>query len=292
MNSLSDLEIPALLRKYGVKPDKRHGQSFLKNHTTAREIVRHAGLTESDVVLEIGGGLGILTRYLAQQAGRVYVVEIDKGLATALRELAGEYPNLTVIEGDALRLPLPAANKVVSNLPYSISSEITFRLLREMDLDCAVLMYQREFAERLMVKPGSPIYSRLSVNFQYSASAVQLMEVEPEEFYPVPAVSSLVVKVLRRSEGPFAKDEAIFHWLVRGIYSYPNKHVRRALAIWFRTLGIDKKMADDVLSLCSSRIPPTAKLRSLDLESLVLLADTILELVTEKRLPRPGESQR
>ena len=152
---LSDNEIQSLLRKYGVRPSKKRGQSFLKSRVIARNIVAAADVTRNDTVLEIGGGLGILTEEIAQRAGHVHVIELEAGLARALHDLLGEHENVTIIEGDALAIALPETTKVVSNLPYSISSEITFRLLREHSFNQAVLMYQKEFAQRLRAEPGT-----------------------------------------------------------------------------------------------------------------------------------------
>jgi 16S rRNA (adenine1518-N6/adenine1519-N6)-dimethyltransferase len=275
------------LKKYKVKPNKKRGQSFLQSHAIAKDIVSHANLTDNDSVLEIGGGLGILTRWIAEQAGEVCVIELEHGLAEALKQLSEEFSNLHVMEGDALKVNLPVANKVVSNLPYSISSEVTFRLLKEMDFEIAVLMYQKEFAERLMASPGSPEYSRLSVNFQYLATAEWLMDVESKEFYPVPAVSSSVVLVRKRTHGPFAKDAAVFEWMIRGIYAYPNKNLRRALAIWFKNLKTDKKLTDVLFEKASTKVSPTDKLRTLDIDGLVGLADGLFQMIQEGQISGP-----
>jgi 16S rRNA (adenine1518-N6/adenine1519-N6)-dimethyltransferase len=288
---LSDVDIRALLRKYGVKYDKRRGQSFLKSNYVAREIVRLAEIDSDDRVLEIGGGLGILTEWLAEKAKSVCVVEIEQGLVEALQDRFIESKNVTVIEGDALVVDLPAVDKVVSNLPYSISSEITFRILREVDFQSALLMYQKEFAERLVAKPGSQAYSRLSVNFQYRAQAEEVMDVDSSMFYPEPSVDSKVVRITHRKSGPFAMDDFVFEWMIRGIYSYPNKQLRRAMRIWFKNLGVSRNLADDVIKDCGIDGLETMRLRRLDLETLVILADVLKDFVEDERLPGPEGSQ-
>jgi len=160
---LSD-EVRSSLRKYGITPRKKLGQSFLINSSIAREIVKAASLKRNDDVLEIGGGLGVLTRWLVETARNVFVVEKDHGLADALRDLFAENKNLEVIEGDALEVQLPKVNKVVANLPYSISSPVTFRLLDCVGFKQAVLMYQKEFAQRLLSKPGTIAHRRCRAN--------------------------------------------------------------------------------------------------------------------------------
>ena len=276
-----------LLKRYKVKPRKKYGQSFLNSHSIARDIVRLAEVSSQDRVLEIGGGLGMLTRWIAAEAGKIHVVEVDPRLVRALHDVERGFNNMHIIEGDALTVDLPDVNKVIANLPYSISSEITFRLLRELKFESAVLMYQKEFASRLVAEPGSSEYSRLTVNVQYRAQVKLLMDVPAEMFYPVPAVDSTVVKITPRSEGPFAKDESIFHWMIGGIYPYPNKNIRKALRIWFRNLGFDLELAQKVLKRAETHLEGNEKLRSLDLKKLIHVSDILLDMISEGLIVGP-----
>jgi len=277
---LSD-EIRVLLNKYKVQPRKKLGQSFLNSHSIAREIVRLAEVSSRDSVLEIGGGLGMLTRWIAAEAGAIYVVEVDPRLVRALRDVTEGLDNVHIIEGDALKVDFPDVNKVIANLPYSISSEVTFRLLKELEFESAVLMYQKEFATRLVAEPGTSEYSRLTINVRYQAQVELLMDVSADMFYPVPAVDSIVVKIIPRKEGLFAKDESIFNWMIGGIYPYPNKNVRRALRIWFRNLGFDSELIQEVLKRTENYLDGSEKLRTIDLEKLISLSDVLLEMISE-----------
>ncbi|MFX1264438.1 MAG: 16S rRNA (adenine(1518)-N(6)/adenine(1519)-N(6))-dimethyltransferase RsmA [Promethearchaeota archaeon] len=276
-----------MLRKHGVRPDKTLGQSFLVDPEVAREIVRSAQLDRETSVLEIGGGLGILSEMIARVAGTVHVVEVDPRLAEALREALGTYSNVNVIEGDALKVDLPDVSRIVSNLPYSISSAITFRLLKEVSFDFAVLMYQKEFAHRLLAEPGMQHYSRLSVDAQYLAEFQHIMEVTAQMFYPVPAVDSIVVRVEPRKAGRFARDQDVFFWLVHGIYSYPNKQLRRALGIWLKNMGEDKNTGDVIIESVSATLHGNERLRTLNQDKLITLADAVLDLIEEGVLGGP-----
>jgi len=284
---LSDDQIRATLKKYNVRPTKKHGQSFLKSPQIVRDIINAAEITKEDTILEIGGGLGILTEQLVQEGKHVYVIELDPGLAQALRDRFVNHENVTIIEGNALEVPLPEVTKVVSNLPYSISSEITFRILRELEFEQAILMYQKEFAQRLQATPGSPEYSRLSVNIGYQAEVEHILDVPANRFYPVPAVDSVVVKVKRSARIPRAQDDEVFFWMTNGIFSYPNKHLRKALGIWFRNLKVDKSLVDFVLELCQEEPKGDDRLRTIPIASLVKLADIILLLVSNGKIPDP-----
>ncbi|MEO2152582.1 MAG: 16S ribosomal RNA methyltransferase A, partial [Thermococcus sp.] len=140
-------ELFSLIYKYNLRPNRDLGQNFLIVPDIIERNVERAELSERDVVLEIGPGLGVLTRELAKMAGKVYAIEKDRRIIEILRK---EYawPNVELIEGDAVKVEWPGFNKMVSNLPYQISSPVTFKLLKH-DFERAVLIYQLEFAERM-----------------------------------------------------------------------------------------------------------------------------------------------
>ena len=288
VSSLSREEVKSLLQKYSVRPSKKTGQSFLTSERVARDIVRSANLTKNESVLEIGGGLGILTHWLAQYAKTVHVVEKDVGLVRALREILSGLDNVEIIEGDALAIDLPEVDKVVSNLPYSISSDITFRLLEKVKFKSATLMYQKEFAERLLAEPGSANYARLTIGVNYHVDVAQIMSVPASVFYPVPKVDSTVVCLTPRLAGPFARNPEIFFWLIHGIYSYPNKQIGKALRIWFRNMKLDKALANTLMDRAGASVTGTERLRNLTLDILVMLADSLVEMIEDGLVPRPG----
>lgn len=294
VKSLSDKEIQLLLRKYGVRPNKKLGQSFLVSRMIARNIVAAANITADDIVLEIGGGLGILTEEIAYKAQHLHVIELEPGLARALHDLLSKHENITIIEGDALTVNLPEVTKVVSNLPYSVSSEITFRLLRELTFEQAVLMYQKEFAQRLRADPGTQDYSRLTINIRYQADVDFVMSVPASMFFPIPAVDSVVVRMKHRMQGPRAKRDDVFYWMVTGLYSYPNKNLRKALGIWFRNMNVEKSLAEKAIANCKERLKGDSRLRTICIEDLVVLADSILGLIEEGLIfdPRGLRSER
>jgi len=196
-------------------------------------MVDYAELSRDDVVLEVGAGVGNLTLLLAARARRIIAVERDRRLIKVLGERSRGYSNIELLCGDVLQIELPKFNKVVANLPYGISSDITFRLL-EHKFELAVLMYQREFAERLGARPGSDDYGRLTVNAYYRASVELLEEVPPEAFFPQPKVTSAIVR-LRPREPPFdVADEGMFFNVVRALFQHRRQRVRNAL---YRSFG-------------------------------------------------------
>ncbi|PCN49981.1 hypothetical protein B6U99_06830 [Candidatus Geothermarchaeota archaeon ex4572_27] len=134
--------VKGLLRRYGVRPSRRLGQTFTVDPDLLRDMAGYAELSREDVVLEVGAGLGCLTRLLAERAGRVIAVEVDRRLVNALRDELSAYSNVEVVEGDFLEMDGFKVDKVVSTVPYSIASPLTFKLLRDVEFKLAVLAYR------------------------------------------------------------------------------------------------------------------------------------------------------
>jgi 16S rRNA (adenine1518-N6/adenine1519-N6)-dimethyltransferase len=221
---------------------KKLGQHFLVDRRVLDRIGDYASLSEEDRVLEIGPGTGNLTRVLSERAGTVFAIEVDPALASSLE---GRFSNVSVLRGDALKVPLPDYNKIVSNLPYQISSKITFRLL-ERPFDLAVLMYQREFAERMVARPGTKEFGRLTLNVALRAEAEILEFVPRGAFRPMPAVESAIVR-LRPRESRIPVDERVFDDLTRTLFSMRRKKVKRSLAAMRISPAVLSRIDPDLL---------------------------------------------
>jgi 16S rRNA (adenine1518-N6/adenine1519-N6)-dimethyltransferase len=208
------------------------GQHFLIDSSVAERIVHYSELKPDDRVLEIGPGHGDLTVALAAYVERVYAVEVDPVLAT---NLYGKIPNVNVINADALTVELPDYNKIVSNLPYQISSKITYRLLSR-PFELAVLMFQREFSRRMQAKVGSKEYGRLAMVVRFFCE-VEILECVPKTaFRPVPKVNSSIVRLRPRKERPEV-DAMTFMKLAEGLFRSRRKKVKKALA----AMGVSKE---------------------------------------------------
>ena len=226
-----------LLRLYNFLPRKRFGQNFVVNTDLLRRMISYASITKDDVVLEVGAGLGFLTHHLSSVCKRVIAVEVDSKLIKILREQLYGLQNVDLIQGDILNLSVPSFNKVVSTPPYSISSPLLFWLL-ERKFDCAVLTFQKEFAERLAASVGSKEYGRLTVTTYYRGEVELLDHVPRNMFYPPPDVDSIVVR-LRPRKPPFqVEDEETFLELVRTLFTQRNKKVRNAILPFLHKRGI------------------------------------------------------
>ncbi|MDK2892385.1 16S rRNA (adenine(1518)-N(6)/adenine(1519)-N(6))-dimethyltransferase RsmA [Methanohalophilus sp.] len=259
-----------LLSRYRVKGGS-HDQHFLIDEDVLDLIAETANLSESDHVLEIGGGIGNLTERLLKKAGKVTVIEYDPYLVDVLNDRFGDRDDFEVILGDAVKVDLPPFNKVVANLPYSISSPITFRLLKH-GFDLAVLMYQYEFAKRMVSSSGSKEYGRLSVAIQHYADVDIIVKIPPSSFSPQPEVWSAVIR-LEPHESPYlVKDEKFFLKLVEAAFSQRRKKLKNAIS---RSLPSEEKqfilthLPESVMNKRAEELSP---------EDFASLANYILEL--------------
>jgi 16S rRNA (adenine1518-N6/adenine1519-N6)-dimethyltransferase len=222
------------------------GQHFLMDRGAISRIASYADLGPEDNVLEIGSGTGNLTEALAARAGRVYAVEIDSDLAG---QLSGRFSNVQVINEDALKVELPDYNKIVSNLPYQISSRITYRLLSR-PFETAVLMYQWEFARRMAAAAGSEEYGRLAMVVGFFCRIEILEKVSKMAFLPVPQVDSAIVRLQPRLDRPGA-DPADFMRLAEGLFNNRRKKVKKGLA----ALGAGREMLAELDAALLERRP-------------------------------------
>ncbi len=214
---------------------KALGQNFLISPNVAQRIVEFANLDPGrDVVVEIGPGSGTLTQLLAKKAKEVIAIEIDPVLAEQTKKACEGYANLSIRVADILKTEFPQCTKVVANLPYVISSPFTFHLIanREKWTEC-ILMFQKEFAERLYAAPGSGDYSRLSAGVQYYLMVEKLMAVSRRNFTPQPKVDSLVVRFRQKLPPPNVPPQQYLA-TTRGIFPYKNRTLRNALLLMLR----------------------------------------------------------
>jgi 16S rRNA (adenine1518-N6/adenine1519-N6)-dimethyltransferase len=220
------------LRQFGVRPNRELGQNFLVDSNILGVIERAAELDPSDVCLEIGGGLGVLSEHLAERCAHVHVVEIDRSLEPALRDAVDAHPNVTLHFADALKLDLsaldPAPTKVVANLPYGIAASSLLRTIEELpSVTLWVAMVQREVGERLAASPGSGAYGVPSVIAQLACEVRVLRSVARTVFHPVPNVDSVLVVLRRRA----AAAPLELRTLVQQAFAHRRKALPRSLSL-------------------------------------------------------------
>jgi 16S rRNA (adenine1518-N6/adenine1519-N6)-dimethyltransferase len=213
---------------------RRLGQNFLVDRVTRDLIVSSSDLHRSDVVLEVGPGKGFLTDGLLCQAGKVIAVEKDPRLVAILRHRHGQNRRLRIIQGDILKVRLPRFNKVVCSPPYYISSRLVLLLISKR-FRRAVLTLQREFAERLAAKPGSPDYGRISVMVQHKSSIELAGVIRRDSFRPVPRVDSAIVVMRKKKPEVAVRSERLFGDLVRFMFTQRRKKAKKVLQQYLET---------------------------------------------------------
>ena len=227
-----------LLRRYRIFPEKHLGQNFIVEPSIFQFITGYGSLSQNDVVIDIGAGLGFLTRFLAGKCKHVLSVESDSRLVRILREQLKDLPNITIVEGDILKVRLSPFDKVVSAPPYYISSPLLLWLFNK-NFECAVLIFQKEFANRLVAPIGSKDYGWLTVTTYYHAEVELLNEVARTMFYPQPEVNSIVVRLTPRKPPPFIlKNRALFEQLVQALFTQRNRKVRNGVLPFIKRMDV------------------------------------------------------
>lgn len=259
-------------RSDGFPPTlKRLGQHFLADRGVLEAIADALQLTGTETVVEIGPGRGALTDLLAERAGRVIAIELDRALAAILRQRYADRPRVEVIEADVLTVDLAAVAAgpyvLAGNVPYYITTPILFHALRSPPPLRSVFLVQREVAERMAARPGSDGYGALSVNLQASATAELILAVPPSAFRPPPRVDSAVVRVVPLAEPLVAATDAeAYRRLVQASFGLRRKQMRRVL----RTVrGLDADRAEGYLA--TAGIDPDARPETLTPEAFVRL---------------------
>jgi len=256
MNLENRREMRELMDRHHITAQKKYGQNFLTDESVLDGIIEAASLTKEDVVLEIGPGLGTLTRRLSGAAGRVIAVEIDNTLIPILKETLDGYDNTEVINEDILKCDIESVLKergvdkpihVVANLPYYITTPIVLRLLEHADrIHSITVMIQKEVAVRMQAGPGSKDYGALSLAVQYYAEPEIVVNAPADCFFPMPGVDSVVINLLSRKEPPVqVNDVDMMFKIIRATFNLRRKTLPNAIASG--GLGITRERIEEAL---------------------------------------------
>lgn len=287
-NPTNTLEI---IKKYGFGFQKRFGQNFLIDGNVVEKIVREAGITKDDFVLEIGPGIGTMTQILCENAREVATVEIDKNLIPILAETLAPYDNVTVINEDILKVDVRKLAeekndgrpiKVVANLPYYITTPIIMGLFEShVPLESITIMVQKEVAQRMQVGPGTKDYGALSLAVQFYADAQIVLKVPASCFMPRPNVDSAVIKLVRHEDAPVkVKDEQFMFRVIRAAFNQRRKTLANSLANSSELNGSGHACTreDVTTALEAMGLPAGIRGEALTLAQFGELADRLIEM--------------
>ena len=275
-----------IIQKYEFMFQKKFGQNFLIDTHVLEKIISAAGITKDDCVLEIGPGIGTMTQYLAENAGHVVAVEIDRNLIPILKETLADYDNVTVINEDILRVDIKALAeeynggkpiKVVANLPYYITTPIIMGLFESgVPIDNITVMVQKEVADRMKEGPGSKNYGALSLAVQYYAEPEIVANVPPNCFIPRPNVGSAVIRLTRHKEMPVeVKDPALMFKIIRASFNQRRKTLQNGLGNAPELPYTKEQIA---AAIAEMGLTPTIRGEALSLAQFAQLSDILGEM--------------
>ena len=275
-----------VLKKYNFNFQKRFGQNFLIDSHILEKIIDSAEITKDDCVLEIGPCIGTMTQYLAESAGEVIAVEIDKSLIPILADTLSAYDNVTVINEDILKVDIRKLVeeknqgkpiKVVANLPYYITTPIIMGLFEShVPLKSITIMVQKEVADRMQVGPGTKDYGALSLAVQYYAKPKVVAYVSPECFIPKPNVGSAVIRLERYAEPPVeVEDEAFMFRVIRAAFNQRRKTLANGLGN-ASDLSVTRQQTQDALEALG--FSPSVRGEALTLEEFARLSNYLLHM--------------
>jgi len=275
-----------IIQKYEFMFQKKFGQNFLIDTHVLEKIISAAGITKNDCVLEVGPGIGTMTQYLAENAGHVVAVEIDRNLIPILKETLADYDNVTFINEDILRVDIKALAeeynggkpiKVVANLPYYITTPIIMGLFESgVPIDNITVMVQKEVADRMKEGPGSKDYGALSLAVQYYAEPEIVANVPPNCFIPRPNVGSAVIRLTRHKEMPVeVKDPALMFKIIRASFNQRRKTLQNGLGNAPELPYTKEQIA---AAIAEMGLTPTIRGEALSLAQFAQLSDILGEM--------------
>ena len=276
-------KIPEISENHGFSHTKSLGQNFLTDKNIRDMIIEAAEIENTDLIIEIGPGMGVLTKEAAQRASKVIAIEIDKSLIPILEFTLKEYDNIKIINEDILKCDLGrivadagdfAAVKILGNLPYYITTPIIMKILEEnISAKSITVMMQKEVAERMEAGPGTKTYGALSLAVQYYCTVKHIANVPKEAFVPRPKVDSRVLRLDIRSLKPVdVKDEKIFFKCIRAGFGQRRKTLRNSLA---NATGNDKEKSSRILELTGT--DPLRRAETLTMQEFADIANKLFE---------------
>ena len=277
--------IRPLLERHGFHFSKSMGQNFLVKEWVPQRIVSAAGIDNDCGVLEIGPGIGVLTRELCAAAGRVVSVELDRSLLPVLQETLADFDNISVISGDVLKLDLPKLVSeefsglkpvVCANLPYNITTPLLQALLEPMLFSEITVMIQKEVAQRICARPGTSEYGAFTVFVDYYAEPAICFDVSPDCFFPQPKVTSTVIRLRRKPEPSDLLDRDLLFSVTRSVFAHRRKTLLNGLSPLFADRLSKQQIADVIQDLGYA---PTVRGETLSLKEFISLSNRFHELI-------------
>lgn len=280
MNSMNKKDVQLILKKLEVKPKKHLGQNFLIDDNLAKKIISESELLKDDIVLEIGPGLGILTNLLLKKVKKIYAIEIDTKLCKYLSEKFSVYENIEIINADILKIELPICNKVVSNIPYSITGPLLEKVFFWQNPPHGIITIPKLIADRVFFKNTYKNISRITISFNSFMKPLSKFNISRNCFFPIPKIDLTLIKMKPKKKiNPFLfenDNKKYFLSFVAGIMPYKNKNIANALELFL------KRNKKEILNILLKNNFENRKVFNLKIEDYVDLSQLFIEKTEPK----------
>ena len=253
MSFMKIKEVKLILNQLEINPNKKLGQNFLIDTNILKKIINVSEITQNDVILEIGSGLGALTANIAKLAKKVYGIEIDNRLGSFLREKLSTYSNIEIIHGDVLNIEVPNHNKVISNIPYTITGPLIEKIFYNTSTPIGILTIEKSIANRIFLTGSYKDYSRISVGINAFMKPVYKSDITNKSFYPIPKIALSLIKIIPKEMiNPFlSKNDSINFFLtfIANIMPFKNKNIVNALELFLKNRNNIRSKKDNILKI-------------------------------------------
>jgi 16S rRNA (adenine1518-N6/adenine1519-N6)-dimethyltransferase len=244
-------EVQLILKQLKIQPKKHLGQNFLTDQNIVKKIISISKVSQNDVVLEIGSGLGIITEDLVKSAKKVYAIEIDYRLCSYLNDKFSIYDNIEIIHGDILKIEIPNHNKVISNIPYTITGPIFEKIFFKINSPIGILTIEKSIADRIFLTKDYKFFSRISISVNSFMRPVSKSNISRKSFYPIPKIALSLIRIIPRDDmNPFLSEKVSIDYFlnfIAGIMPYKNKNIANAINLYFKTQKNNQYSKEDIL---------------------------------------------
>lgn len=266
-------EVQLVLKQLHIQPSKQLGQNFLIDNNIAERIISISEISQSDIILEIGPGLGAITDELIELAKKIYAIEIDHRLCLYLDDKFSIYDNIEIIHGDVLKIEIPNHNKVISNIPYTITGPIFEKIFFNINSPTGILTIEKSIADRISLSGDYKNFSRISVGVNAFMKLISKSNISRKTFYPIPRIPLSLIKLTPKDKiNPFLleKDSKDFFLkFIGGIMPYKNKNVVNAIDLFFKTQKDTQYTKESIISILNKNDYENKKVFNFEIDEYV-----------------------
>ncbi len=273
MNQMNIKETQLILKKLKLKPNKKLGQNFIIDKNITNKIIHISAASQNDLVLEVGPGLGSLTQELVKLVKKLYAIEVDNQLYAYLNDKFSVFNNIEIIHGDILKIDLPKHNKVISNIPYTITGPLLEKIFFRLNSPIGVLTIEKSIADRIFLTGDYKNFSRISISVNAFMKPVMKLTIPRNSFWPVPKIDISLIKLIPKENLNlfFLKNKAIEFFLkfVAGIMPYKNRNIANAIELFFKNQIDTQYIKEDILSILHKNSYENRKVFSFEINDYI-----------------------